>query len=288
MALALGLAPAAHAAFPGKRGLIAFERIVGGSSYVYTVKPDGTRVRRLPCTRLDDAGRCRDRAPVWSRTGRRIALVNATGFALVNADGSGIRQIPVSTFGALELFPRDVSIAPDGQRLVFAADDEDSTSVGRPGDIYVIRTDGTGLENRLTEAVDPAWSVTNRIAFAEIGILVERPGRRALTVYGGEAGTPDWSPRATRIAFSCHSFEEICARRASGRGRVRRLVRARRGDHRDRTAPAWSPDSRYLAYQRLGSRGSADIIVLNLRNRRTRTIRNARDPSWQPRPSRAG
>src|SRR4051795_13610267 len=88
--LALGLAAPAQAGFPGKRGLIAFDRGSGETSYVYTARPNGSHVRRLPCTARGSDGKCHDSGPVWSASGRRIALTNAKGLALMDANGSHV------------------------------------------------------------------------------------------------------------------------------------------------------------------------------------------------------
>lgn len=283
--LLFGLAPAASATFPGERGRIAFDRKVGPSNYVYTARASGKDQRRLPCTRRDTAGRCYDSGPTWSADGKLIALTNATGFALVRPDGSVVRQIAVTTFGGVQLYPGadGPSISPNGQRLVFFADDEDSISVGDTGSIYTVNVDGSGLDQLASEAVSPAFSATGRIAFAAGGIFIHRP-TQSKDVYGGEADDPVWGPGSKRIAFSCDSFESICERRASGEGKVRRFVKVRKGDERQRTEPAYSPDGRYLIYERFTSANNIDVLVRRLKTGRTRVIQNARNPDWQPRP----
>ena len=116
----------------------------------------------------------------------------------MDADGRNARVIAVPKLAGLTLTPAgSPAFSPDSRFIAFAADDEESTGVGRSGGVYRIRGDGTGLRSILSEAFSPAWSVRNRIAVAAGGIFTvdangasprpcppatrptTRPGRRA-------------------------------------------------------------------------------------------------------------
>src|SRR5262245_10968860 len=90
----LVLAPTAHATFPARNGLIAFQADTGSGYQLYTVRPNGRDLRQI--THVDgDAIK-----PDWSPDGRRIAFaLDECSVAIMNADGSGLRVLPSQTPG---------------------------------------------------------------------------------------------------------------------------------------------------------------------------------------------
>jgi Tol biopolymer transport system component len=140
-------APAAHAAYPGANGRIAFEQ--GG--VIYSIRADGSDRRQL-------TSYTRSHSPRWSPDGRRIAFHRAGDIWVMGADGSGAHRI---TSGG----PNDInpSWSPNGGRLVFSRT-TDGTLAGRS--LYVVSATG-GTAQRLTTtsdgcAVEPTWSATGR------------------------------------------------------------------------------------------------------------------------------
>lgn len=135
-------APPASATFPGRNGLIVFDTqdrpgIDGGSSQIYTVKPDGSNLRQL--THLGAGHNAFD--PHWSPDGHWVAYVSdiAGGPAVwvMRADGTGNHQL-VSDPGYDHFSP---SWSPDGQRLVFSR----CSQFLRTCALAVVRSDGAGL-----------------------------------------------------------------------------------------------------------------------------------------------
>src|SRR4051794_3472691 len=59
----------AHAAHPGANGLVAFVRVVGGHSHLFTIHADGTGEQQLTFAKSSD-----DTAPDWSPDGTKIAF----------------------------------------------------------------------------------------------------------------------------------------------------------------------------------------------------------------------
>lgn len=254
--IATGMAPSAEAGFPGSNGRIAFAR-VGRSSDIYSVRPDGTGLRRL--TRHP----ARDASPAWSPDGKLIAYrcrgadrADRRGdICIMNRDGSDVRQI--TSGAAVDGSP---SWSPDGGRLAFERyvegdplnDDSDLNF-----EIFTIAKDGTNL-TRLTQSPgrdeDPSWSPDGaRIAFATYRAgnwdvwSVDPDGQMplALTTDLSTEWHPNWSPDSSRIAFT--RFENDETRGGSYNlytmapdGTQQTLVGSTR--RANATSPAWSPD----------------------------------------------
>jgi Tol biopolymer transport system component len=248
LGLALICAPAAHAAFPGANGRIAFVSERDGNFEIYTANPDGTDPVRL----TDDPSF--DQDPTWSADGRRIAFASDRDgdydIYLMNADGSGLAK--VTDDAADEVGP---SWAPDGTRLVF-------WRAGIPPDteLYVVNVDGTGLTpitGGASFSRDPVWSPDgSQIAFvsARSGsfrlYLVNPDGTGLVDLASGVDGLiwPDWSPDATRLVFSDGFSISTIDRDGSGLSTiVADSIRPDGGsDHR--TLPVWSPAGDKIAY----------------------------------------
>jgi len=138
-------------------GLIVFTSVRDGDMEIYSMKSDGSDVKRLTSRAGPDGG------PFFSWDGKQIAfrgkelppgaeldeyrgllkegLWRPTELELfvMNRDGSGQRQ--VTKLGKANFAP---SWHPDGKRLIFASNIADPK--GRDFDIYLINLDGTGLE----------------------------------------------------------------------------------------------------------------------------------------------
>src|SRR5438445_8288441 len=117
LTLVLATAGAAHATFPGRNGLIAFQAQATPDAHIeiYTVRQNGHDLRQI--TNLDaDAV-----TPDWSPDGRQIVFeidrpeAPFCSIALMNADGSNIVELTPNEF----VCEGDPSFTPDGARIVF-------------------------------------------------------------------------------------------------------------------------------------------------------------------------
>jgi TolB protein len=202
----------------GKR--IAFGRaygklkIIRGEEWIEVgalavMNADGTNVRQL--TQLRRPTSSEDGEPVWSPDGRRIAFqrwnstarpVDGRAIFVVNADGSGLRQVTPWRMIAGD----HPDWSPDGRRILFRspADEFDAS------DLWTVRPDGTGLK-RLTNfgpsilvlsasySPDGKWIVLSRTGRGGppdlFAIRPDGTGLRQITRSTVWDSAPDWGSR---------------------------------------------------------------------------------------------
>ena len=138
-------------------GLITFTSTRDGDMEIYTMRGDGSDVKRITHRQGPDGG------PFFSWDGQRIAfrgrelsegpeltdylsllkdgLWRPTQLELFVMDRTGANVRQVTKLGAANFAP---SWTPDGKRLIFASNHHNPR--GRNFDIFMINVDGTGLE----------------------------------------------------------------------------------------------------------------------------------------------
>jgi TolB protein len=194
-----------------------------------------------------------DGDPEWSPDGTKIAFRSESAgpfgafgrIWVVNADGSGLRQLSSDT----EEYTYDTQPAwsPDGSTVLFA----------RSGDLYTVRADGTGealLMSCRLACAEPTWSPDGRriayvmytdadgdgVAEGHMDIYVmnaDGSGSQRLTTSAAQDDSPAWSPDGTRIVFrrSTDGDSQLYRVLADGTDEVK--LSASRSD----AQPAWSP-----------------------------------------------
>ena len=283
---------AAKASFPGRDGLIAFTRTVGGErGQIHVVRPDGSGLRQLTHRRRG-AG-----AASWSPDGRRIAfgsIAHGKVQIFVKRLGGRTRRITPAhaNFGA-------PAWSPDGRWIAATSGHWAQGRESFRHTIVVLRADGRRLrtvyDGGAMSATSPAWSPDGRtIAFmhTDIGALGASPSIYVVPAAGGEArritedgaqDDPDWSPDGSLIAYS-HGD-------ALGRDAVRIMRRDGSGDRLlvDDTTdsegwPAWAPSGGRVAFSRRGRiwTVAADGTALQ-QITDPPEFHSDWDPSWQPR-----
>jgi serine/threonine protein kinase len=265
----------------GPSGRLAFTSNRFGNPEIYVVNLPSGSPQRLTNNSANDW------LPDWSPDGKRIAFTSNRngGYDLwvMNADGSGATAVV-----ATDAWDDYARWAPDGQRLAF------STTALTQGvansEIHVRLADGRLVQRTSSTAEDqwPDWSPDGRIVFTEgfkggsgwdIYVMNADGSNRALWLGGPACDVkPAWSPDGNWIAFIRNS------RDTNGNGAVDEedagdvwVARADGSDLRQLTSgdwaitPAWSPDSRWIAFARLrDSNGNgrsdgedaADIVAL--------------------------
>ena len=204
--------------------------------------------------------------------------------AVVNEDGSGYRELPVSGDAP--------SWSPDGDRIVY---------VDRDLDLAVARADGTNVRELRASGFQPAWSPDgSRIAFTDSepnDVFTIRPdgsGLRKLTRSKGRDLVPVWSPDGTQIAYS---GQRHCAVRFLRSCPMQIFVMNADGFNKRRVttgetdvvAFSWSPDGTTLAAgifeRRLAAGSRTAIATVRLDGTGFSTVTAFSDdyaPAWSP------
>jgi dipeptidyl aminopeptidase/acylaminoacyl peptidase len=308
---------------PGPRGTIVFASDRSGTTQIYSVRADGSRLGQL--TR----GSAADTAPLFSPDGRRIvfnraAKQHASELWIMNADGSGQRKLTSSG--------SEPAWSPDSRRLAYIDTRESSTgpivitnpdgggrlvvpgvnsrawwspngrllafsrAAGNRIDLVVVGSDGRGLRTIRRNAVAVGWSPRGEIAVvgkygSAIGVI-GADGRGARRLLRSRADSLSWSPDGRRLAFVDGKGLHV----ASAAGRRVRDVKPKGADGLD--APTWSPDSRWIvARGHFPDTAYHGLVVLAADGSSSRRLTTRvpypwgsenGPPSWRPRGATAG
>jgi TolB protein len=313
LAIAGVAVPPAHAAYPGRNGLIAFVRPPGNDftqGDIWTVRPDGGSPRRLTFTGNNTT-------PAWSPNGQLIAFTSSRSGSddiwVMRGDGTGVRRV---TFAATN--ESDPSWSPDGRWLAFSSDRLTTDPRNRRSAIYRLRStrpygaaiqithpgpdDVGGFENDLAPSWAPAgtiyltrqfrWDEDAEPPWASVYSVPAAGGTATdmLPHLSSSAWSQDVSADGRQLAWSSDEGSdgfydppmEIMIRDAAGQ--IRQLTPERL----DVTTqdPAWAPDGTRIAYDRVNQTGPG-TAVLTIRPDGTGAVlvtRNAVEPNWQPIP----
>jgi Tol biopolymer transport system component len=309
-ACTIGLVSSAQAAFPGKNGKIAVDvyTIIGhlpGDPDIYTVNPDGSEATAL----TSSPGADYSSQPAWSPDGTKIAFTRVLfrqppadcGFVcadvfVMNGDGTGVARL---TNDGNSSGP---SWSPDGSKLAFHRFPNSFGESG-DGDIYTMRTDGTGVTQITSGPASdskPAWSPRgDEIAFdryldipgdSRVDIHAVRPdGTGDRQIVGHPAANPNWSPDGSRIAYT--SDGEVWTVNADGTG-PRQLTSESSPNPEYiflyNSNPAWSPDGSKIAFGHsecgIGYCGDPGLETVNLDGTGRAALSRGGEPDWQPLP----
>jgi Tol biopolymer transport system component len=290
----LGLAGAAHAAFPGQNGKLTFFSGAQDLPNIWTANPDGTGARRLT---NDNVAIDPPSEPTWSADGSRIAI---SGLFWMSGDTTPAEND--ATFIVSGAFP---SWSPDGQRVAYTVQ-PGNFSGGRA--LRIANLDGTGVHTLdypgCVSDLRTAWSPDgSKIAFQRSNIaacnepdafrdwadiyVINTDGSGLTRLAGSgprEDSHPNWSPDGSKIAFDSDiappytGGQEIFVMNADGTNPVR-LTNNTVSD----LAPAWSPDGTKIVYQHASeSTGAPEIHIMNADGSGDIFVLPGQMPDWQP------
>ena len=243
--------PAGAAAPPG---LIVFARTVGSHQELFSIRPDGSGLRRLTHDRRHEA------EPALSPDGRLIAAVGGPGIVIRTRTGRLVRRI--TSRGDSQL--TELSWSPGGRWIAFLAERCQSDEGGGDpsplcADLWLVRPSGR-TRRRLVAAnvytndlgTNYTWSPNGRSIvferFQPAGLAIVDARTSAIRALRGTArlgGDPAWS-RAGWIVFTRQRGpfrgSDLYAVRPTGRG----LQRICRAEHAER--PVSSRDGKQIAF----------------------------------------
>jgi TolB protein len=173
-----------------------FEGPFGAYTRIFLINTDGTGLRQL--TR-DTADYSSDGSASWSPDGRQLVFDRMGQIYTINADGSGLTAISISSVTPLG----EPAWSPDGTRIAFTGGSASSSY-----DIYVVDVDGSNLQ-RLTASTaqegEASWSpdgtqlVFNRVVDGTAQIFrinADGTGEVKLSGSASNEDSPVWGPAA--------------------------------------------------------------------------------------------
>jgi Tol biopolymer transport system component len=271
----LAAAPSALAAFPGKNGLIAFDKSKGGLyKDIYVMKPNGKGQTNITNTR-----KVSETDPSFSPNGRKIVFVwtaadyKHAGLAVINADGTGMKRIVKASYDEAVGSP---SWTKDGKSIVFTR----FQGTNPPTHVYTVGANG-GSQRQLTFGDDVQdFQPLASPASGQVFFYSYPPGSRAFMYMVGSS-TPlaeheasDFTPDGKRFIFE--RDHDIYASAVDGSGLVK-LAALPAVDE----APVWSPDGRKFIFT---NEASHDVWIANADGSGLRNLTRApgfeHDVSW--------
>jgi dipeptidyl aminopeptidase/acylaminoacyl peptidase len=230
---------------------VAYQAWADGNWELYAARGDGTSPQRLTTNAVADE------APSLSADGRMLAFQSSRDgneeIYTMRADGSQVSR--VTAFAARDVLP---SLSPDATRIAFQG-----YRHGAQPEVYLTAATG-GAPRALTDNAvydgQPRWSPDGaRIVFvsARSGAfnvwVMDADGTHARQVTTlPYCGAPTWSPDGSQIAFACDDLDTgfTALWVVNSDGSAPHLVHRPATAQTDAWPGSWSPDGRYVIFER--------------------------------------
>jgi len=265
-------------------GLLAYNCVQDGEQKIYLNTPNGRYPFLLP-GQLSESY-----LPTFDPMGVQLSFISPdTGswqIYAINLDGQNLLSLTQPVPGN----NLEMAWSPDGQQIVYVSEANNTRQ------LYIMNRDGSNPQQLTAIQAyndDPAWSVTNEIAFesdvtGRVNIYIVSPvgGIPELFMDIGDANsTPAWSPDGHWLAFESRIGDD---RQIWVASRDKQIVQQITFKGNDNRRPVWSPDGRSLVFQSnylQENEDSFDIWTIALATqtlRRITTAGNCENPTWSP------
>lgn len=282
---AAALTGAARATVPGPNGLIVYQATVGKHIQLFTIRPDGSGVRRL--TRFTDSDAVH---ASWSPDGTRLVFerdfTKHAGIYTMSVDGTDLQSLTPK--GLEQGLP---SYSPDGSTIVF------DRPLPKEDALWVMNAEGSGVR-RLTRnrSADnsPVFSpdgkkvafVREVTAFQSAVFIVnaDGSGQKQLTPWQFNVSSKlDWSPDGSRIVISSPQTDRprpsnVYTIRSDGAGLKQLTHETKAGVHD--LADGFSPDGRKIIFARTVDGGPFQVYVMKADGTGVKQLTQGIDAHW--------
>jgi Tol biopolymer transport system component len=247
LAATLALAPAALAAFPGKNGLIAFDKSKGAVPDIWVLDPKTGKQKDLTKTK-----QVYETQAAFSPDGTTIAFAwidyrsNTNGIGVIQSNGKGMKHVATADEDHFMFQP---SFTSDGKTILFTKRFDPNSGYS----IFGVSPKG-GPQRQITfggnpegeEDLFPVGSPDGRFAFLHASLGA--PAFNQVAGLGGGGAVPagqhaiaDWSPDGKRFVYE--SDHGIYSSAADGSGEVK-LADLPKKD----LDPSFSPDGKWVVW----------------------------------------
>lgn len=277
------LAPAAHAAFPGKNGLIAFEKAKKGLNDIWVMSPSGGRPRDVTRTK-----HVAESFASFAPNGRTLAFIwfsvaipgqQKNGIAIVNSDGRGYRRLTSEPEDNVTY--NNPRFTADGKTIVYWKSRPSTT--GLDSTVWAMPAKG-GAERQLTRGPDCCELLSpdgRHLAYVHMDENAPEPAFMIADPNGANPAQvsthfpSDWAPDGSRFVLEGPG-NDVFTFNADGSNFAKLVGRPTHDE-----TPVFSPDGRFVVWS---NEGTHDLWIARSDGGGARNLSHTpgfeKNPSW--------